>query len=199
MMCKCYIHGMDENDFFKAAWNNDVATLRRALAEGADPNRQHARAGTLPLQLACQANAIEAIQALLEAGAKADITFTRASRVDNGRVFANHTPLMYAESVPAAKLLIDAGARLESADGLGWTALVKAANAGNTELVRYLIDRGANLDVRPLLEGRPVTLLEFLDSSIDFLTGKMGVPQDNARIRELGEVRALISRCAHDA
>src|SRR5690348_13609810 len=97
-MCACYSRDMDENDIFKAAWGNDVETLRRALGAGADPNKPHTRSGTLLLQVACQGNAVEAIRVLLAAGAKADAVFTRTSRVD-GRVFVNHTPLMYVESV----------------------------------------------------------------------------------------------------
>src|SRR5262245_59975626 len=135
-------------DLFECAYENDVDGLHRALAAGAVANDAPPRAGTLPLQLACQGNAIAAVKALLDSGATAAAVLTRAPRVD-GRIFANHSPLMYAESVEAAKLLLDAGADLEVADERGWTALVCAAHAGNLALVRYLLERGASASVQP--------------------------------------------------
>src|ERR1700756_26436 len=95
-------------DLFRSAWRNDVAGVRAALLAGVDPNEAHPRAGTLPLQLACDNDAIEAIDLLLEAGARADVVFSPVSRV-NGGVFLNRTPLMYARSIEAARRLLDAG------------------------------------------------------------------------------------------
>lgn len=48
-------------------------------------------------------------------------------------------------SVEAAELLLDAGAALEQASG-GETALHQAAMRGHADLVRYLVDRGADLE-----------------------------------------------------
>jgi hypothetical protein len=157
---------MNELDLFKSAWQNDTDGAQRALAAGADPNAQHPRAGTVPLQVACQGNAIAVIKMLLDAGAKADAVYTRTSRVD-GRIFANHTPLMYANSVEAAELLLNAGAKLEATDEKGWTALVRAAHAENLELVRYLLDRGADTAVHPIYCGKQMNLFEFLDAAME--------------------------------
>lgn len=162
------MYAMNENELFDAAWDNDVTAIRRAIANGADPNKQHPRAGTLPLQLACQNDATDAIKELLDAGARADAVFTRVSRVDE-RLFADHVPLMYVQSVAAAKLLIDAGAKLESHDARGWTALVYAIFGGKEELTSYLLECGASLEVRPLLDGKEMTLPEFLDDAIAFI------------------------------
>jgi len=149
-------------DLFNSAYSNDIESLQKALAAGADPNQPHPRAGTLPLQLACQGDAVEAIKVLLAAGAKADMVYSWTSRVD-GRVFANHTPLMYVKSIEAAQLLLDAGGKLEQADERGWTVLVKAAHAGSVELTAFLLDRGADATVRPAFDGRRWSLGEFLE------------------------------------
>jgi len=187
---------MDKNDLFESAWKNDTDALQRALAAGADPNEQHPRAGTLPLQLACQRNAIEAIRMLLEAGAKADATFTRVSRVD-GRLFANHTPLMYAESVEAASLLVDAGAKLEAADEKGWTALVWAAHSGNLPLTTFLVEQGADVSVQPMYAGKRRSLCEFLDAAMDPLPGHDETEARKARCSQLISVRDFIAARMH--
>jgi len=187
---------MEDSDLFKSAWKNDVAALRRALAAGANPNEQHPRAGTLPLQLACQANAIEAIEVLLQAGAKADAVFTRVSRVD-GRTFANHTPLMYAESVEAAQLLVSAGAQLEVADEKGWTALAWAAHAGNLALTAFLVDQGADTSVRPCYAGKRLNLCEFLDAAIELPPGIQETEAGRERRLRLSSIRDSLASRMH--
>ena len=183
---------MTDRDLFKPAWDNDAEAIRRALAAGADPNLQHPRAGTLPLQLAVQNNAIEAIKALLAGGARADTVFTRPSRVHD-HIFANHTPLMYACSVEAAQLLIEAGATLETADERGWTALVKAAHGENLELVKYLLDRGADTSVQPIYGGRRMNLCEFLDAAMEPAPGFEETEGGRQRRLKLTAVRDFLA------
>ena len=181
-------------DLFKSAWENDVAALRAALAAGADPNEPHPRAGTLPLQLACDGNAIEAINVLLEAGARADVVFSPVSRVNSG-FFSNRTLLMYTQSVEAARRLLDAGtgARLEVADGKGWTALVWAAHRGSLELVALLVDQGADLSVRPWFAGESLSLCDFLKAVAGPLPGAAGTEAARERRSQLDAVRAFLS------
>ena len=126
------------NDIFNAAYRNDVKAIREVVAEGVDPNAQHPGAGALPLQLACQSNSLAAIAALLDCGADPAREFTRVSRVD-ARTFATHVPLMYVQSVQAAKLLLDAGASVEGRDELNWSPLVWDVAAGNRDLVDFLM------------------------------------------------------------
>jgi ankyrin repeat protein len=40
------------------------------------------------------------------------------------------------------------GAHIEAKTGLGWTALLRAANQGYTEIVRILLDKGANIEAK---------------------------------------------------
>lgn len=182
------------NDLFEAAYNNDATAIKVLIANGADPNAQHPRAGTIALQLACQANALEAIEALLSGGANADAVFSRMSPVD-GRSFGNHTPLMYTESVAAARLLVDAGAELDREDSKGWTALVCAAHAGNTELFCFLLNSGASTDVRPLHDGKRMSLVELLDTHIDFYksnSDSLRQPTASERLAALEAVRVTL-------
>lgn len=162
-----------EDDIFDAAYKNDFERISRLINQGLDPNDQHVRAGTLPLQVACQADALDAIHALLEGGADPRKCFTRKSRVD-GRIFERHVPLMYATSVEAARILIDAGAHLDDADGRGWTPLVYAAHAGNVQLFDFYVERGARLDVLFDYDGRRVSLLEMIKMRIDDLKESKG-------------------------
>jgi len=118
-------------DLFKAAYANDVAKVSLAIAEGQDANAQSQRAGTIPLQLACQGNALDAIKVLLAAGADPNRRFTRTSRVD-GRVFAAHVPLMYVTSAEAADLLLNAGADINAMDADGNSPLMSAIQKGKS-------------------------------------------------------------------
>lgn len=183
---------MVPTDLFRSAWDNDVAAVRAALEAGADPNEPHPRAGTLPLQLACLTDAIEAIDLLLEAGARADIVFSPVSRVGGG-FFLNRTPLMYARSLEAARRLLDAGARLEVADGNGWTALVWAAYDGNLALTDLLLDHGADPSVRPRFAGKSWSLCDFLEAVAEPPPGAAETEAGRQRRAELDAIRALLS------
>ena len=61
-----------------------------------------------------------------------------------------------------AKLLIKAGANLETGYYKGSTALIEAAYEGNTELVELLIEVGANVNAK---DDRGRTALSFAQSS----------------------------------
>ena len=50
-----------------------------------------------------------------------------------------------AERLAVVKLLVELGARREWADAYGITPLMVAANLGDTELVEYLVEVGADL------------------------------------------------------
>ena len=187
------------NDLYEAAFKNDSTAITALVAAGADPNAQHPRAGTLPLQLACEANAIDAIETLLKCGAHADAVFSRVSRVA-GREFGDHTPLMCVKSMAAARLLLDAGAAINRADNKGWTALVCAAHGGDNELVAFLLKRGASSNVQLVHDGKRMNLVEFLASEIDFLNANaasLNQPAVSGRVAALSAVRATITLRAH--
>ncbi len=72
------------------------------------------------------------------------------------------------------KLLLSKGADVNSTDDVGWSALHYAAHHGHTEVVKTLIQAGANLNVQPKIDGR--TPLHFaaiaparLDAAIELI------------------------------
>jgi len=172
------------SSIFDAAFKNDVTGIDAAVRAGVDPNVAHPRSGLTPLQIACQGNASDAVRALLALGASASLATTRQSRVD-GRSFVDHAPLMYAQSVPVATALLDAGAEIEAANGEGWTALVCAANAYRYDVFCCLLDRGASPAVRFRFDGREMSLLEFIRDKKAFLVQHaLGNPKTESHARE---------------
>lgn len=113
--------------------------VKLLLSIGITPN-QASPNGTTPLMLAAGTGYLESVKALLDAGADA----MRAS--NNG-----DTPLSFlavsrrdAESVPIAKLLIDAGVNVNAQDNEGDYALLIAALLEKKDLVQFLLASGAN-------------------------------------------------------
>jgi ankyrin repeat protein len=156
---------MDIDSIFKAASKNDSDALRKAIEGGIDPNIPHPKAGTLLLQTASRANAIESMKVLLDGGADPSRTTTRKSRVD-GRVFENHVALMYAASADAARILIEAGAQVEAKDEKHWTPLAYAAHAGDVERFKYLLSCGADPSVLIGYDQRLMPMREMLQIMI---------------------------------
>ena len=149
-------------DLFKAAHDNDLEAINLAIGvEQQDVNAQHPRAGTIPLQLACQADAIDAVRLLLALGADASRVYTHVSRVD-GRVFRDRFPLLYVQSAAVARVLLDAGADINAADGNGETVLASAVLRGNIDLCRFLLEQGARSTVKVRWRGDEVSLREMV-------------------------------------
>ena len=118
----------------------DMRLLRGLIAKGADLNRTHA--GLTPLIAATRDShqgRPEAVMTLLTNGADPRC-------VDP----AGNTPLHYAALsatpiVPA--LLCDAAAPLDAINRDGQSPLATACAAGNWALARFLLERGARIDV----------------------------------------------------
>jgi ankyrin repeat protein len=115
----------------RAAAAGRVEELRRLAAAGADVNATD-RSGTTPLVFAARSGQVEAVRALLELGAGPDLP----SGVNDW------PPLLHAihknHNAAAVVLLDYAGER-----GLD-DALLMASGYGNAEMVRILLDRGAD-------------------------------------------------------
>ncbi|MBK7146979.1 MAG: ankyrin repeat domain-containing protein [Xanthomonadales bacterium] len=181
-------------DLFKAAHDNNVLAVQSGIDEGQDINAQHPRAGTIPLMLACQGNAIDALRLLIKSGANPSLKFTRVSRID-GHVFKDHFPLLYAESVAVAELLLDAGADINARDSDGCTALFNAIHATNIELCAYLLDRGARTDIELRWHGEAMLLSAFVTKFRAFCAeADRENPNETARttIDQLDKIRALL-------
>src|SRR5215831_3741486 len=105
----------------RAAFAGDLELVKLLLAHGADPHIQSSDRETT-LMAAC------------------------------GLAFINgyHRQRPSAERLEVVKLLADLGEDVNHADGYGITPLMAAANLGDINIVRYLIDKGADLGAHDL-------------------------------------------------
>jgi ankyrin repeat protein len=124
-----------QEDFFRAVNVDNANTVSRLLAQGFDPNTvdEHGQVG---LYLALRSESTKVVAALL---AQPAIQIDLA----NGQ---GETPLMMAAlrgQLEWAQRLVERGAALQRA---GWTPLHYAASGPSTEVVAFLLDRGAPID-----------------------------------------------------
>ena len=123
----------DKNDgLLKAAWKNDLDTVKAALAAGADPKTKE-QDGATALHYAARHDNAEMATLLIGRGAD----------VNEGNMDAR-TPLFYVRGCEVATLLIDAGAFVQAGTMQGWTPLHEAVEAKNVEVARLLVTRGAD-------------------------------------------------------
>ena len=122
-----------------AVMYGDLATVRRLLDGGADPNVRN-DAGATALMWAV--NDLEKTRLLIERGANVN------AKSDDGR-----TPLLIASGLsggaPVVKLLLDHGADINAkAPSLfgETTPVAEAAYTGDATVFRLLVDRGADLN-----------------------------------------------------
>jgi ankyrin len=113
-----------QTPFLRAALSADTATMRLLLAHGADPNLA-TPAGTTPLMAAAGVNWAVAQ------------TYTESK----------------AAQLQAVALCVELGADVNAANSMGLTALIGAANRGSNDIIRFLVEHGAHLDVKDR-EGR---------------------------------------------
>ena len=125
-----------------AAHRDDRATAQLLLAAGATVNMAN-DLGATPLQVACATRSGPMVDRLLTAGADA-----------NARLLNGETALMTCSRTGdphAVKALLAHGARVnEREDGHRQTALMWAAARGHADIVRQLLDAGADPRLRTL-------------------------------------------------
>jgi ankyrin repeat protein len=147
----------------QAALYGDVESVRFLLANGADPNIRN-EAGATALMWAV--DDFEKTRLLLERGADVN------ARSDDGR-----TPLLIAAGMlgnkAVVKFLLDRGANLsaKSPTTIGYsTPLSEAARGGDNELLRVLIERGADVKgagFQPLANANRVECAECLETLME--------------------------------
>jgi ankyrin repeat protein len=132
----------------------DATMVELLLQAGADPKRAHPE-GETPLLAAARAGSVPAVRLLLARGVD----------VNGAESFQQTTALMWASAeghIDVVDLLIEAGAdpnrqahitsltQRHNADHPtgGFTALMYAARSGNDALVRRLVQRGANVNLK---------------------------------------------------
>ena len=120
----------------KAALFGTPSDMKRLLDAGANPNAANEE-GTTALMWAAT-RGLDAVRLLLER--KAD---------PNAKDAEGFTPLMFAAGHAGdpehVRLLIDAGAKVNTVSARQWSALRDAVKAGDGEKLRMLLDRGATL------------------------------------------------------
>ena len=99
-------------------------------------NDEHEGRG-YPLMVAIQSyQSTEMVKLLLDAGARVDL------QDKDGK-----SPLMVTGNVAIAKILLSKGVSINDLAYNGWHALLYAMKGGNFELVEYLLEQGADLDL----------------------------------------------------
>lgn len=117
-----------------------VAACFAAAFSGAFPRPLHAQDAQTQLWEATIAGDTTAMRRALAAGAQIDSLDIRRSR--NGRRALNWAALN--NRVPAIRLLLEAGATLDTTNLTGFTALHHAAEVGALEAARALLVAGAD-------------------------------------------------------
>jgi uncharacterized protein len=105
----------------RAAFSGDIELVKLLLAHGADPHIQSKDRET-SLMAAC----------------------------GTGFINGYHRQRTSAERLEVVKLLIDLGEDVNAADSYGITPLMVASNMGDIQIVRYLVDKGADLSAHDL-------------------------------------------------
>ena len=146
-----------ETPLMVAARSGSAEVVELLLAGGADLTARGAR-GQTALMWAVAQQHTDVVALLLERGADVDARSEVWGQVmgvlphgqpENNRVIPHggNTALMFAARVgelPAARLLLAAGADANDADAGGVSAMVVAAHSGYTDLVELLLEHGAD-------------------------------------------------------
>jgi ankyrin repeat protein len=120
-----------QTPFLRAALSGDTTSMRLLLKYGADPNLP-TFAGTTPLMAAAGVNWVVAQ------------TYTESKEA----------------LLEAVKLSLELGGDVNAANSMGLTPVLGAANRGSNEIIEFLVQKGARLDVKDK-EGRtPISWAE---------------------------------------
>lgn len=139
-----------------AASGGDLATMKRMLDTGLDPNARDA-AGYTPLIAAARSGNVAMIRLLVSRGADPN----RSDAAVN-----SWSPLLHAihkEQPGSVAALLDAGANPNAADPNGNTPLMMAAGYGYAGIVKILLAHGAN---PRLASSRGITALDLARSGV---------------------------------
>jgi uncharacterized protein len=182
-----------------------VATVKVLLAHHADPNaRLHQEKPTVrgldelqfeggtPLALAAEVNNLEAIKVLVAGGADPNIPTTMGT-----------TPLMLASgaatdvqrarsieerglAVDTARYLVEHGADVNAVGEFGWTAVHAASYQGLTDVIEFLVSKGAKLETKDKLGQTPLSI------SLSVLTKEAGARRLQIPRRYRAEVAQVL-------
>jgi ankyrin repeat protein len=143
--------------------------------------------GTTPLLRAARAGDVEAMKTLLARGALVDlpqmtgVTPLMAGVGLNNPIDTRGKFRTEIDALATAQVLLDAGADVNARDARGRTALHAAAAQGYNDVVKYLVERGADLEAADTDGAKPV------DAAMGKLKGGRGpgvVHSDTADLLE---------------
>lgn len=125
------------DDLLTAIKLNDIPVAEALFAKGMDVNTTDPSANTL-LMLAVRENHLDLVKRLLDRQAKV-----------GARNRYGETALMFGArgSLEMVKLLVARGAAINQT---GWNPLIYAAWQGKTDVVKYLLEKGAEIDALSL-------------------------------------------------
>jgi len=144
--------GVDEigaTPFWRAAYAADVDAMRLLVAHGADPNITTTKPAGRPQTGDAETRAVVDVSGLppVPLGGPAVTPLMAAAGVGYGEGFAGNAH-RYAPAgmLAAVKYLVEElHADVNARDHEGLTALHHAASRGDNEMIRYLVDRGADV------------------------------------------------------
>ncbi|PKL92321.1 MAG: hypothetical protein CVV21_03135 [Candidatus Goldiibacteriota bacterium HGW-Goldbacteria-1] len=131
------------NEIIKAVMKKNRAVVEKMLSKGADPDLRDAD-DTPILALAASNNDADMVEILLKYKASPDMTF-----INKKKGIAGATALSFAagqDNPKSIKLLVSAGADVDSADDTGLTPLMAAAGNGKVKALLELIVNKAQLE-----------------------------------------------------
>jgi len=174
-------------ELFIALDHRDTNELRSLLKKGANPNSLNGLEFT-PLFIASASFQMEAMQVLIDAGAKPDAMTTYGSPLTFAAMSGN---------LPGATILLGKGAKVNTVRGDGMTVLMMAANSGNSALVAELLKRKADFSAK---DDGGETALSFAARGGNVEVGKMllaaGEASDTANVQGLTPLM-VAAKCGH--
>lgn len=149
---------LDSLDFVRALVKHGADVNARSKAAALDNFRNYIdRTGATPLWLAAKAVDVPLMKVLVELGADPSI---KTDRGDSLLMTAagigyvqGQSPGTDAEALEAVKYAYQLGNSVNDVDKEGWTAMHGVAGRGSVEVVQFLYDKGAKLDVKTKVEG----------------------------------------------
>ena len=149
-------------------------------------------AGTTPLMRAARAGDVTVVRLLLQRGADTKLTTKDGN---TALMFAagvgyrdKNTRGSERDALEALKILVDAGLNLREVNGRGETALHGAADRGADSIVQFLVDRGAELNVKSKQGFTPLDIA--LGKSKAAFELPVPKPSTVALLRKLGGLEA---------
>ena len=124
------------------ACGDDARAAALVTEEPARASAIHPALGMAPIHVAAFAGRVDTLELLLAKGVAVDTPTTNKF---------HSTPLLHAaltKQLPAARTLLDAGANVEASEEGGLRALHLAAESGDLEMIRLLVEHHATIDAK---------------------------------------------------